>query len=72
MFPQLRFMAVGILMGILAIGSNQNSNMGVAAINWGVINITPTLPSTDAALPTSIFFFIYLEISFSVNIFLLL
>jgi hypothetical protein len=66
MFPQLRFMAAGILMGILAIGSNQNSNMGVAAINWGVTNITPTLP-TDAALPTSIFFFfIYLEISFSV------
>ncbi|EFX67586.1 hypothetical protein DAPPUDRAFT_330913 [Daphnia pulex] len=42
---------VGILRGILTIGSNQNSKMGVAAINWGVSNLTPTLP-TDAALLT--------------------
>jgi hypothetical protein len=47
MFQQLRFYG-SILRGILTIGSNPNSNMGVAAINLGVANLTPTL-RTDAA-----------------------
>ncbi|EFX70985.1 hypothetical protein DAPPUDRAFT_228128 [Daphnia pulex] len=41
-------LACRILRGILTIGSNPNSNMGVAAINLGVANLTPTL-RTDAA-----------------------
>ncbi|XP_032789539.2 uncharacterized protein LOC116926709 [Daphnia magna] len=41
-------LACRILRGILTTGSNPNSNMGVAAINLGVVNLTPTL-RTDAA-----------------------